>query len=465
MAKINHRAQAPDVRTAEGARAFPHLSPIQALRRSVASCLLWEDAHYEEGESIADRIFGLAQMVKIDALAALAIEAREQMNLRHVPLLLLTALARVGSGNSIVSETIGRVIQRADELAEFLAIYAKMNGVKPSAIKPKLSHQVRKGLARAFVKFNEYSLAKYNRDAAVKLKDVLFLSHAKPQDEAQSELWKRLIAGELKAPDTWEVALSAGADKKATFERLIRDGRLGYFALIRNLRNMSQAGCDRELVRDAIAARKGGAERVLPFRFFAAAKEAPEFERDLDLAMVANFSQMPKLSGKTIVVLDVSGSMQGRISGKSTMSRLEAGAALCAVIGGQCDDPVMYATAGSDARQIHATKRIPARNGMALRDAMVKAMHELGGGGIFLKPMLDYVREQEKTADRIIVITDEQDCASDDKDSPLLAAPFGSKANYLINVSSEKNGVGYGKWSHIDGFSESVVRFIVAVEN
>lgn len=464
MAKLNTKPDpAPREFTHEGAEAA-RINTMQALRRSVASCLLWEDGFYEDGQTIADRIKALAAQVKPAQLAALAIEAREVFNLRHVPLMLCAILAKTGAGTSLVSETIARVIQRADELSEFVAIYAQVNGVKPSAIKPKLSSQVRKGLAKAFSKFDEYALAKYNRDAAVKLKDVLFLAHPKPKDGAQDLLWKRLIAGTLATPDTWEVQLSAGKDKRETFERLIKEGKLGYFALIRNLRNMTAAGVNRELVRNAILARQGGAHRVLPFRFLAAAKEAPEFERELDQAMIANFSQLPKLPGKTIIILDVSGSMRGAMSRKSTMSLLDAGASLAAVARGQCEDAVIYATAGNDGTRIHKTKRVPARDGMALRDALARTINELGGGGIFLKPMLDFVREQEKTADRIIVITDEQDCAVSEKDKPTMATPFGTRGNYLINVASAKNGVGYGKWTHIDGFSDSSVRFIVEAE-
>jgi len=33
-----------------------------------------------------------------------------------------------------------------------------------------------------------------------------------------------------------------------------------------------------------------------------------------------------------------------------------------------------------------------------------------------------------------------------------------------INVASYKNGVGYGKWTHIDGWSESVIEYIRALE-
>src|SRR5690606_4048281 len=114
-------------------------------------------------------------------LAALAIEARSVHNLRHVPLLLLKALAK--RGGRVVGDTIAETIQRADELSEFLTLYWTPE-------KQKLSKQVKLGLARAFRKFDAYQLAKYDRAKAVRLRDVLFMVHAKPKDAEQEALWK-----------------------------------------------------------------------------------------------------------------------------------------------------------------------------------------------------------------------------------------------------------------------------------
>ena len=173
--------------------------------------MLWENEFYEEGVSIAGRIRELVPKVEAPKVAALAVEARTNMKLRHVPLLLVREMARHATHRSLVAETLVSVIQRADELAEFVAIYWA-DGRAP------LSAQVKKGLAAAFTRFDEYALAKYDRAGAVRLRDVLFLCHAKPVDAAQAALWKRLIAGELATPDTWEVALSTGesaGDKRA----------------------------------------------------------------------------------------------------------------------------------------------------------------------------------------------------------------------------------------------------------
>lgn len=455
--KTNTKARFAE-KTHEGAQAA-HMTPTQALRRSVLSALLWEDEFYEDGVEIAKRVHELAEQVPVAVLADLAVEARTRFHMRHMPLWLLIPLIKRGSGSRIVSEAIAGSILRADELAELLALYWKVNGQDAP-----LSAQLKLGLAKAFKRFDAYALAKYDRDGAVKLRDALFLSHAKPKDETQAATFKALAERKLETPDTWEVALSGGADKRETFERLIRQGDLGYLALLRNLRNMAQAGCDHLLVTSAIMERKG-AERVLPFRYIAAAKHAPEFEASLDLALQASFADGPKLAGRTIIVLDVSGSMQAQLSGRSEMTRLDAGAALAAVIRGACDDVAVYATAGNDGTRIHKTAKVPARSGMALRDALTAQIGYLGGGGIFLKPMLAHIEDHERApAARVIVITDEQDCAVDSKDSPLLAKPFGTEANYLINVASNKNGVGYGKWTHIDGMSEAVVSYIVEHE-
>jgi 60 kDa SS-A/Ro ribonucleoprotein len=159
-----------------------------------------------------------------------------------------------------------------------------------------LSAQVKKGLAAAFTKFDEYALAKYNRDAPVKLRDVLFLSHAKPVDAAQEALWKRLVEGELATPDTWEVALSAGEDKTASWERLLAERKLGALALLRNLRNIKAAKADEKLVREAIRSMR--TERVLPFRFIAAARYAPQWERELEEAMFRCVAEQEKLGGQ-----------------------------------------------------------------------------------------------------------------------------------------------------------------------
>ena len=182
MAKLNTLNLNYATQTHEGGRAR-NISTEAQLRRSVLACLLWEQQFYEDGVEIAGRIAELVPKVAAEKVAALAADARESMKLRHAPLLLVREMARHASHRKLVAETLERVIQRADELCEFVAIYWK-DGRVP------LSAQVKKGLAAAFPKFDEYQLAKYDRGGPIKLRDVLFLSHAKPRDDAQAGVWK-----------------------------------------------------------------------------------------------------------------------------------------------------------------------------------------------------------------------------------------------------------------------------------
>ena len=411
------------------------ISPELRLRRAVMSCLLWESNFYEDGMSIADRIDCLCDRVSPETIAEVAIEARRDHHLRHVPLLLLCGLARRGSGR-IVSDTVAEVISRADELAELLAIYWR-NGRAP------LSNPLRRGLAKAFTKFNEYELAKYaGKTKAISLRDVMFLCHPKPKSESQARVFMELANNTLRSPDTWEVSLSAGGDKKETFERLIREQKLGYLALLRNLRNMRDAGCDMQLVEAAILLRRG-AEKVLPFRFVAAARAVPSLEQSLDIAMSASINALPRLSGKTIVLVDVSGSMWSLLSLRSDLSRMDAAASLASVV--NAEDLRVFSFSDD-------VVEVPPRRGMAGVDAIIGSQSHCG-----TKLGHAVSRINAMPHDRLIVISDEQS-------HDIVPSPAASRA-YMINVSTDRNGVGYGGgWTHIDGFSEHVIRFISEIE-
>lgn len=457
MSRVNTKRVSDPIYTHEGARARKVDVEAQLLR-SVMSCLLWENEFYEDGVEIAKRISTLAEKVDPQALAAIAVRARNQFKLRHVPLHLLVTLAKTGSGTPILGNTIPHVVRRADELAELLALYWKANG----ADKP-LSKQLKVGLARAVQNFNEYSLAKYDRDSDVRLRDVIFLTHAKPKDKDQAKIFAKLVnksffptatkggfkvksglhlKGEpgLATPDTWETELSAGKDKKATFERLLSEGKLGYLALLRNLRNMVDAGVDRSLIVEALRSRKG-AQWVLPFRYVAAARHAPSLVRAIDEALLASIDEMPRLSGHTVVMVDVSGSMAHKLSGKSDLTRMDAAAALGAMFPG---DVSVFSFSNS-------LIEVPAHRGLAGVDAITKSQPH---SGTQLIQAVRHVNDRVKF-DRLIVISDEQ--AAHDR----TGLPKINGAAYMINVASAKNGIGYGSdWTHVDGFSEAIFTYI-----
>lgn len=456
MAKLN-KIPTPHIFTHEGGPS-KYIPPEKQLRRSLMACMLWEKTFYEDGEDISERIFKLSASVRSDILADMAVEARNDMKLRHAPLFLASAMAYHHRRSPLIKDTISAVIQRADELGEFCAIHARNNGLDSKSIKKCLSSQVKKGLAQALRKFDEYQLAKYNRNSGITLSDVLRLCHAKPRDKTQENLWKRLLNGELKPADTWEVSLSSGKDKKETFERLIAKKKLGYMALLRNLRGMVDAGVSSEVIRTAILERRG-ANRVLPFRYIAAARAAPMFERELDTALLESVSEMPTLKGETVVLVDVSISMDYKLSSKSDLKRIDAAAALASIIPAES---VRVFTFSSGLKRLFSYRypskhefpisvEVPPRRGISGIDVIIASQQRMGtllGGAIREMNTLKY--------DRLIVITDEQTA---DK------VPDPAGRGYMINVASYQNGVGYGKWIHIDGFSEAVIKYILAMES
>lgn len=212
--------------------------------------------------------------------------------------------------------------------------------------------------------------------------------------------------------------------------------------MLRNLRGTTEAGVDQTLIEQAISARKG-ADKVLPFRFVAAARACPRLERALDQSLLASLADLPVLSGKTIVLVDVSGSMYCRLSAKSNLTRLDAACTLASMIQGESVRVFSF----SD-----ETVEVPHRLGMAGVDKIRTSQDR---GGTDLGGAMRVANGEPH--DRLIVITDEQSHTH-------VSAPRAPLA-YLINVASNQNGVGYHDgWTHIDGFSEKVLLWIHEVE-
>ncbi len=463
--RTNTRAVSPPVFTEEGGKGA-RISAELTLRRLCMTALLFEKQFYQSGDNhvkqVEEVVKELVLQGKGEAVMRTAIECRTMMYLRHMPLFMLALLTKYPGNGHWVAKGLTVCVQRADELGEFVAIYMQLF---PDAIrstidyktdKPtggklgvKLSAGAKRGLAIAFRKFSAYDLAKYNRDAAVKLVDVLRLVRPKPVNAEQSAVWEQLIAGTLASPDTWEVALSAGADKKATWERLLTEEKLGGLAFLRNLRNMQQAGVDMALIRARFS---GDFKRVLPFRFIAALNHAPTLAAELDAAMLRATIGLPKLTGRTAILVDVSGSMKDAMSSKSDMNRMQAASALAVLAREVCDDCQLFTFSDNVAV-------VPSFRGLALIDSIIKSQPH---HGTYLTGAMGAIDKEVAAGrvqpfNRVIIITDEQT-----HDGIQAAGGLG----YVINVGANKVGVGYGDkgWTHIDGFSERILDFIYRSE-
>lgn len=468
MSSLNNALKKEPIYTHEGGKAVK-ITPEQMLRRSVLSCLLWEKEFYEDGQTITDRIFELALQCSLDFVYNLAMEARHTHGLRHVPLLL--ALHLIKHGGKGTKHQIANIIRRADEMTELLTLYWHTGNQKDSKNKNKnhlSDRQLRDGLKIAFQKFDEYAIAKYDkRGAPIRMRDVLALTHPKPRNDEENKFYARVMKGELQVPHTWETAISAAGpdpEKKRTAWEILanntldpnyknRDGRLGYMAVLRNIRNMDQAGINRQQIIDLIIARRD-ADLVWPFRYLAAARMNPSFEAPIDKAMQESVKLLPVFKGTTIILVDVSGSMDWPLSAKSDMTRMDAAAALASLIQG-------------DTRVFTFSERtieVPARKGIAGIDAIKKSQNHSG------TQLFQAIADVNKIKhDRLIVITDEQATTHQvfghTRQKQSVTAPKAEKA-YMINVASNRNGIGYGNgWTlHLDGFSEGIIRYLAEYE-
>lgn len=406
------------------------------LERMVLANMLWEDQFYFNGTDSAEVIKGLAAKVTADELNALSLKARDKYKLRHVPLLLQRYAALLGK---LSADVLADVIQRPDEMGEFLSLYWKEK-------RQPLSNQVKKGLAKAFSKFNEYQLAKWDKNsAAIRIRDVMFLVHPKPQNNDQAALFKKVAEDKLETPDTWEVQLSAGADKKDTFTRLMDEKKLGALAFIRNLRNMVNAGVDESKIRSY--AQNVNLERVLPFRFIAASRQVPALSDMLESMMFRCLANHQKIPGKTVLVVDVSGSMFGtQISEKSDLDRFDAAAALAMLCREVCEDVVIFSFSNT-------AVRIPSQfRGFELVKAISNSQHH---GGTQLGVAIANIHGVIPSYDRCIVFTDEQSY-----DRP--AKPKG--LGYVVNVAAYKHGINIKEWQEVNGFSEAIIDYIYESE-
>ena len=426
------------------------------LRRAVLANLLWEDVAYMDGMKVAEEIQRLIPLCPAIDVYNIALEARTMQKLRHTPLFIAVEMCKYPEHKMFVQDLLPQIITRADMLTDFLAIYWK-DGKKP------IANQAKKGLAKAFHNFNEYKFAKYDRDAAIKLRDVMFLCRPKPENQYEQDLFKKVADRTLATPETWEVLLSTGKDKKESWTKLITEGKIGGLAMLRNIANMRRANVDKKVINEGLEKLKSS--MLMPLDFLKAFRMNPEFGRQIEDAMINSYANLPKLKGKTLFIVDVSGSMGARMSEKSDFSRYDAACAMAMLAANQCEDYEIVCTAGNDYTHTGAHRHIPyPQKGFGIFEQIREANRNIGYGGIFTRQCLEWCNNKFKGQkfDRIIVFSDSQDCDFPERRIP---KPFGTY-NYICDVSAHTKGVNYkGTWdAEISGFSEHFITFIAAME-
>jgi 60 kDa SS-A/Ro ribonucleoprotein len=344
----------------EGAKAYRQ-TPEWELYAAVVTASL-SDQFYEKAIERLVRIRTLIGQNKPEYVAKLAVYTRTSMHLRSIPLVLLVESARQLSGDDVLKNAVNAVVQRADEITELLAYYQMANKRKGIKKLNRLSKQLQKGLAMSFNKFDEYQFAKYDRATEIKLRDALFLVHPKAKDETQQALFDKIAAQTLETPYTWETELSAlgqqsfaNENEKAVafrqkWEELIGSGKLGYMALLRNLRNILEANVSAEAL-EKVARQLSDEKAVmnskqLPFRFLAAYRELKDLQYSGVARLVEALEKAVSYSAnnlrgfnsdaRVLIACDVSGSMQTPISQKSKIMHYDIGLMLGMLLQSRC---------------------------------------------------------------------------------------------------------------------------------
>lgn len=421
MSKFNTQSASQLATSYEGAEMYKTSREFELYTLVVTEFM--EDKFYETANDRMQRLKSLLENVDPVFVMKLAVYAREQMYLRSVPLALLMMLQTVRRVD--ISAALTRVIQRADELTEALACYNVYKAHSNPSIKP-IPHTIMKGIGDAFNKFDEYQFAKYNRkNKDFKLVDVMRLTHPKAFTKKQAALFNKIKDDDLATPDTWEVAISAAgqtqieneADKDVvTKEAWIASvDKMGYMALLRNLRNLLKVDVGGEVI-EKVAARLESQNEVLrskqlPFRFYSAAAAlenvsspyAPRLLAALDRALAFSAQNVGfiKADEPIAFICDVSGSMSSPISGRSDVEMADVGAVLAAVAMEKASYFATIAFASSFKHLQFSSNDGPLTKARKIRNENL-------GGGTELHPVFEALIANKAQYKKVCVFTDMQ---------------------------------------------------------
>jgi 60 kDa SS-A/Ro ribonucleoprotein len=444
------------------------------LVNMVASCFIEPEFYTPNVNAVVKGLQeAIAAVLKIDPVFVLklAAYARNEMYLRSVPLFLVNEFANSGIEVFNSRRYVPAVVRRADELTELLALSMAS---RPRA-KHKPSQFIKFGLARALNNFDAYQLSKYNRDGEVKLKDVISLCHPIPKSEEQQDIFDAIMNNNLPSADTWEVATSAKGSSKETWEEILP--KMGYMAVLKNLNNFIRNGVNPEIVYGKLVSPEAIAKsKQYPFRFltaYIAIKNAAYMGQErqnslitmagLNKALDISISNIPKIPGRSLVLIDASASMEwNHVSGSSIMTTGNIANLFGAISDKICDysDVIVFAdTFGK-------VELLPYKP--ALENAMTIERADVGGATLAYLP-IQFITQNHIEYDRIFLFSDGQ-CYGNSS----LAAAFTAYQRQVTPAylySFDLQSYGYSQFPQdmknvmlLGGFSEKLFNFIPKYE-
>lgn len=390
MSRFNQSTNTKIINRA-GGEAFDETDKVKFVSLVLTSMV--KDQAYRGADETISELNDLLCKVDSKFAAKTAIYARKVYGLRSISHLIAAYIAKNVKGQVWTKDFFEQIVNRPDDMTEILSLYWKDNKNEPNAL--------RKGFKKVLSTMSEYQLAKYRGEGKeVSLIDVVNVAHPK-----HTEALAKLIKGELKNEETWEAKISeAGSNeenKKQAWSNLLKENKLGYFALLRNLRNIVESApeltdllCERLTNENAIKK-----SLVLPFRFLSAKKALKESSLDtlavrkvmsaISQAVEISLNNVPKMDGKTLIVLDTSGSMSG--------DPIDNGALFASVLYKTNNaDLILFS---DEAKYLNIDANYPV---MAINDA-IKGDLDCSGTN-FHAPF----QIADKAYDRIIILSDQQ---------------------------------------------------------
>jgi hypothetical protein len=493
MSKINQRGTTTNNGLGySGNGNLQHVkSPEQVLYEIAVSTLYGkEHNYYEPQDGIVKRLEAAVDTVvakdNLDYVANVIIHARTNMNIRTMPLLLTglfaKALREQGKTYPQLRKVVCDVIQRADQITDMISVARMLFGAekaKSGAVSvQKMPMAFKRGIGDAFNKFDEYAFAKYNRNGAVKLRDVLRIVHPRSKDEAQGLLFEKIMKDELKTPYTWETRLSANGQadykqlsNKDIWTELVMSGDVGYMALLRNLRNISQAGLDAQVeqkyVADVIASRENVLKsKQFPYAFLDAysaieSDGSTRIRTAISNALDHSFANLPVIGDNVWIIIDRSTSMRHSHYLTDNQTPIKTACLFASAL----------AKANANARNLKITmfsdnaKHIPMNTSDSIMVMTEYLMKNVYGGGTNLEAALVLKSSLGFEPDTIVVLSDME---VNQLQGGTVSKTFCVDAvKIAINLNSrdttpigEKAG-----WYQLAGWSEKLFDFIPAMRN
>ena len=445
----------------EGHAAYS-MTPKSRLVTQVLTSFFNEAKFY--GDNSAEMEETIRKVIRQDPefVARLAVFARREFNMRSVSHVLTAYLAHEEKGKPFARKTVKGVSLRGDDVTEIMSFYLSTFG-KP------VPNSLKKGINDVLLGFDEYTLAKYKGSGkSVKMRDLLCICRPRPQTPEQEALFKRCLEGRLQVPETWETELSAHGNNKETWEKLIDSGKVGYMALLRNLRNIlavSPGNIEKvyKTLSDPETVRRS---RQLPFRFLSAYKSIGNTGGSrvydvLEDAVAVSADNLPKIPGTTVLAVDTSGSMTSSVSRKSDIRCCEIGMMLGVMANRLCENAIFY-----------TFDTVLKRKAISTHGAILyTVVHEAAAGGSTRMELpFEQMLQDNVRADRIIIISDNQCNSSWSKPVQVLADEYRRQSgNDIWAHAIDLQGYGTqqfrgAKTNIIAGWSEKVLNFILLAE-